>query len=154
MAVKALADEEEGGLGSTPPSPAPGRSPPGDGRAKPPDELAIARWRSNAESHLDRVLAEFDQRLLDGAAPSTAARESAQSFMRWTGASLARFVPESGRLRMGSLHAGEARTWARQVDRMATSANRDPGQLEAFLRHWLATVHEAVATGYAAIFAH
>jgi hypothetical protein len=119
-----------------------------------PDGMAIARWRTAAEARMEDALARFDHRLLEGTAPSAAAWEATESFMKWTRTSVGEFVtPRGSRLASASLREEELSHWINMGEHAAARADVDPAGVDRFLRVWLAVVHEATATGFASLYA-
>ena len=119
-----------------------------------PDPMSVAVWRMSAEARLEGALSEYDQGLLDGLEPSVAASGPVERFMTWTRQSVRPYAGARGRTVVGqTLRTGESNHWQKLAQRSIESAATDPAGVDRFLRVWLAVVHEATATGYAALYA-
>ena len=122
----------------------------------PPDAMAIARWRQEADARRELALAGFDEGLLTGLDADTAARGAIGEFMGWVRDSivpLARLSSPGGAGVVSEvLRRQEKDHWGLMADRAARLAEHSPDGVDRLLRIWLAVVHEAAATGFAALY--
>ena len=123
----------------------------GGGRSTPSASL-MARWRAEADAHMEDALARFDAVIIGGEDVSRAAHALTHGFMAWCRTSMGRFGA-------GPSDDEERRAWSREqavwmglADLAAGDASRDPAGVDRFLLVWLGVVHEATATGRAWLF--
>ena len=135
-------------------SPSPNENFGGDdaGSQNCPSATEMARWRSEADAHMEDLLTRFDAAIVGGVEPSRVAHQLLHEFMDWTRSSLRIFHvrPTTDAQRMA--WSREQAVWMGLGDLAAQDAPRDPAGIDRFLRIWLGVVHEATATGEAWMF--
>lgn len=118
-----------------------------------PDELSVVRWCAAADARLGAVLADFDDALLSGAEPASTAAKAFEDLRSWIVDSLVPFAtPASQRLVTQAARVRERAAWDRDLQITADEVYGDPEALDRLLLRLVATVHEAIATGYAALY--
>lgn len=118
-----------------------------------PDEVAVARWCAAADARLGAVLADFDDALLSGAEPASTAARAFEELRAWIVDSLTPFVSPTALRRVTSAaRVRERAAWDRDLQTTAGEVYADPEALDRLLLRLVATVHEALATGYAALY--
>ncbi len=119
-----------------------------------PEPIRMARWRQEADVRLEAALTAFDDQLVRGHSAQRAARVAVEEVMSWVRVSLEDFVTDGGAALVGAhLRRTEARRWDREADRAVANAERDPDELERFLRLFVGMSHEVSARGFASLVA-
>ncbi len=119
----------------------------GQSRTTQPDPATMAQWRREADGRLEAALARFDDQLIHGRDPSTAAKEAIGELFAWIRWSLSRIpcLESTLPLTMGALP-----DWDRMSEDVANRANAEPDGIDRFLRLYLAMTHELAARGFTA----
>ena len=117
-----------------------------------PNPMEMARWRTEADAHMEDLLTRFDAAIVGGVEPSRVAHQLLHEFMDWTRSSLRifRLRPTTDAQRLA--WSREQAVWMGLADLAAQDAPRDPAGVDRFLRIWLGVVHEATATGESWMF--
>lgn len=119
-----------------------------------PEPSAMVRWRREADLRVEAALTGFDDDLIRGAPPDSAARRCVEEVMAWVRESVGTHATIAGSALVGSqLRRREATRWDRLADRAVDAAADDPDGVERFLRLFVGMSHEVSARGFASLVA-
>ena len=117
-----------------------------------PTPVQMAKWRFQADAHMEDALARFDAAIIGGEEPGKAAHALCHGFMEWCRGSMSQFGSRAKTPDQKREWSREQAVWMGLADLAAVDAPRDPAGVDRFLQIWLGVVHEAAATGRAWLF--
>ena len=119
-----------------------------------PSSERLTRWRGRADARLEAALADFDEALLVGEEPASAADRAIAELRSWVQRTAAELRTREG----DSVIEGEVReqclqAWAHRTASVLQRAEDDPDAVDRHLRLYVGMAFEASARGYAGLVA-
>ncbi len=119
-----------------------------------PSSDRLTRWRSRADARLEAVLADFDDALLVGECPGSAAERAIHELRTWVQASTNELRTHEGdALIQGELRERCVQAWVHRTASVLQRAEDDPDAVDRHLRLYVGMAFEASARGYAGLVA-
>jgi hypothetical protein len=119
-----------------------------------PSSDRLARWRSRADARLEAVLADFDEALLVGEEPASAADRAITELQAWIRRSAVDLrTPEGDSLIEGEVRERCVQAWSHRTASVLQRAEDDPDAVDRHLRLYVGMAFEASARGYAGLVA-